>query len=449
MYKIILATRYLLKRRITYLAVTAVALCVFVVVVVMTVMAGLVRDYKLNNHNWVGDCVVSSESLVGFPFYEEFMQILEKADFVQAVSPVIKTYGILTVEKSGRNKAVEILGIDPVRHCQVTGFGDTLYRSKNDVSKVFKPSYDPNLPGVVLGVEMVSARNEFGKYEHRDANIVFPCSVSCFPLTAKGALAKAGLGLVNSKTFYYSDNSHSGLAKVDDSFVYLLFEDAQMLCGMAGDRKRVSAIHVKFVPDIKVEQGSEEVSSLWQKFAAEKSGQKGADLLSNVMVESWKGHQRGAIAPMETEQTMMMVAFGMLGIINVFIVLVVFYMIIGHKSKDIGILKSIGVANRDIVELFLGFAFLVGVCGSAIGTGGGIVFLAKINQIERWLYNHYGFQLWNRMMYAIDDIPNKIEFEAIAVIVVSAIAACLVGALIPSWQAARLEPVETLQVSQL
>jgi len=69
MYKIILASRYLLKRRITYFAVLAVGLCVFIVVIVMTVMTGLVRDFKQKNHDFVGDCVVGTESLVGFAYY--------------------------------------------------------------------------------------------------------------------------------------------------------------------------------------------------------------------------------------------------------------------------------------------------------------------------------------------------------------------------------------------
>ena len=51
MYKLVLTTRYLLKRRITHFAVLAVALCVFIVVVVMTVMTGLVGDLKQNNHD--------------------------------------------------------------------------------------------------------------------------------------------------------------------------------------------------------------------------------------------------------------------------------------------------------------------------------------------------------------------------------------------------------------
>jgi len=155
------------------------------------------------------------------------------------------------------------------------------------------------------------------------------------------------------------------------------------------------------------------------------------------------------VAAVETEQTMMIVIFGMIGIIMVFVVFVVFYMIVSHKSKDIGILKSVGASNGNVLLLFLGFAFLVGIIGSAIGALGGWRFLVHINQIEDWLFRRFGFQLWDRAIYAIGDIPNKIEFGILAPIVLSAIAACLIGAFIPSWQAAKYEPVETLQVAQL
>ena len=146
---------------------------------------------------------------------------------------------------------------------------------------------------------------------------------------------------------------------------------------------------------------------------------------------------------------MMIVLFALVGITTVFIVLVVFYMIISHKSKDIGILKSIGASNPDIITLFLGFAFAVGLIGSAIGSFAGWLFLRKINLIEQWLFEHFGFQLWDRTIYAIGDIPNQVEFSVLAVIILSAVCACLAGAFIPSRQAARLNPVEILQVSQL
>jgi lipoprotein-releasing system permease protein len=152
---------------------------------------------------------------------------------------------------------------------------------------------------------------------------------------------------------------------------------------------------------------------------------------------------------MENEQTEMTVMFGFVAVVIVFIVFVVFYMIISHKSKDIGILKSIGASNVDIIELFSGFAFLVGILGSSVGLFAGWLFLLKINRIENWLFEHFKFQLWDRTIYAIGDIPNQVEVKVLVIITLSAIAACLAGALVPSWQAARQKPVETLQVNQL
>ena len=174
-----------------------------------------------------------------------------------------------------------------------------------------------------------------------------------------------------------------------------------------------------------------------------------ANLLKNVRVQNWKIYNRSIIAIAETQEALMIIVFGMIGIITVFVVFVVFYMIVSHKSKDIGILKSIGVSSGGTLVLFLDFAFLVGVLGSAIGSVAGWRFLAHINQIEDWLYSNFGFQLFDRKLYAISDLPNAIDAKVLTGIVVSAVVACLVGALIPSRQAAKLQPAETLQVAQL
>ncbi len=447
MYKVILPFRYLFRRRISYLALVAVALCVFTVFVVMTVMTGLLNDFKQKNHNFAGDCIVGTESLVGFAHYEDFMKILEQADFIEAVSAAVKSYALINPKGSQRSIGVEIMGIDPVRHSQATGFRETLHYNKNDVSRTFKPSYDPNLAGCVVGIDLWLRRDAKGRYTYAAGPEKQALNVSCFPLTPKGALAKAGAGEVETRTFYYSDISHSGLARVDSSFIYLPLEQAQSLCGMDRPIKRASAIYIRFRPNTKPEAGCEKVALLWQQFARE--NKESAELLNTVKVQSWKDYRRPFIAAMEKEQTMLTAMFILVGVTTVFIVFVVFYMIISHKSKDIGILKSVGISNRNVLLLFLCFAFWVGAFGSAIGAAAGWRFLVHINQIEAWLFEHFKFQLWDRTIYAIGDIPNQIEFKLLAVIILSAIASCLIGALVPSWQAARLKPVETLQVSQL
>ena len=73
----------------------------------------------------------------------------------------------------------------------------------------------------------------------------------------------------------------------------------------------------------------------------------------------------------------------------------------------------------------------------------------KINAIEDWLYKQFDFQMWDRTIYAIGDIPNQIKPGVLAVIIISATIACLAGAFFPSLQAAKQSPVKTLQVNQL
>jgi lipoprotein-releasing system permease protein len=427
----------------------AVALCVFIMVVVMTVMRGLVSDFKQKNHDFVGDCVVGTESLVGFTYYEDLIRTLESEDYIEAVSPVIKSYALTGAETSKQNIGIGIIGIDPNLHSKATGFGRTLHYNKDDASHAFEPTADPNLPGCVVGVDLWIQRSPRGEYFYDPSPDATAISVMCFPLTAKGALAKAGTDLVNTKTFYFSDCSESGLARVDGSVVYLPFEDAQMLCGMAEPTARVSWIHIKFKPNAKLDEGCRKVRLLWAKFYDEMKGKENAELLSGVNVQSWKEHRREYIAAMEKEQVMLTAMFGLVGLTTVFIVFVVFYMIVSHKTKDIGILKSVGASGRDVVGLFLGFAAMLGTVGSAVGIAGGLWFLRDINAIEEWLYERFEFQLWNRAIYAIGEIPHQMDLRMLSVVTGCAILACVAGALLPAIKAARGRPADTLQVSQI
>lgn len=450
MYKFLLAIRYLLRRRITLLAVMAVTLCVFMVVVVMTVMIGLVDDFTSKNHEFFSDCIISTDSLVGFAYYEEFITQLDEQDFVAAAAPVLKSVAMLTVPSSDKNWIIEVMGIDVARHIKATNFGKTIHYHSKDPQNVFTPSYDPEKPGCVVGIEKLKLEriSRTGEYYHPSSPMEMQMEINCFPLTAGGGLAKKGMDIVNSSTFYYSDDCHSGIVRLDEDMVYLPLDTVQKLC-VEGNEKRVTAIFIKFTDGQDLDSATNKVKVLWADFVASKEGDRYAGLLEAVNVQRWYDYRRNTIAPMQKEQTMMALLFVMLGIITVFIILVVFYMIISHKSKDIGILKSIGVSPADIIQIFLMFAGMIGVIGSAIGTVAGCAVLINANVIEDWVFEKFGREVWDRNIYAIGEIPNNIEINVIVTIVVSAIFACLIGALIPGIQAARRRPAEILQVDQL
>jgi lipoprotein-releasing system permease protein len=449
MYKLILATRYLVKRRITYLAMGVVALSVFVVLVVMTVLQGLVEEFKERTHTFVGDCVVGTNSLVGFPYYEEFLKVLEQSGFVEATSPLISTYGLVGLADKEQAAGLRIVGVDPVLHSRVTGFGRALHFHRDAVEDVFKPINDPNLPGCVVGVDLVLNRDATGQYDYDWVPIGRAFEITCFPLTAKGGLAKAGAGEVSTKRFYFSDTAHTGLPREDDGVVYLPFEQVQQLSGMAGPIPRTTALYVKFQSGVEIDDSTRRVDRLWKDFGQGYAGRPQADLLQSVLVKDWKTYRRASIAPLEKEELAMVVMFILVAVTAVFIVFVVFYMIVGHKSKDIGILKSVGASNAGIIGLFSGFAVLVGCLGGGVGLVGGWIFLLKINRLEDWLFEHFDFQLWDRTLFAIGDIPSQIQMEVVVIVVLCSVGVCLLGALVPTLKAARTRPIETLQVSQL
>jgi lipoprotein-releasing system permease protein len=445
MYGLILATRYFLRRRMAYAAAAAVAVCVFMVVVVMTVMTGLVGDFKDKNHRWTGDCVISTPSMVGFDGYERFVGILEGADFVRAAAAVINGYALLGYPGSDYTEAVEVVGIDPGGYCAVTNFGQSLHYHTGGCRGAFEPLYAPYLPGCVVGIDKVLSRDEYGSYAHPVESPKYSFTLTGFPLTASGRLARAGLDVVISKVFHYSDDFHSGLAKEDGSAVYIDFGEAQALFGMDSPPARASAIHVAFEPHADLEAACEGVRQLWESF----SSRDASGLLGRVRVESWKDYRREVIAAVEKEQAMMVACFVMIGIITVFIVFVIFYMLVSHKTRDIGTLRSVGAGGTEIIRMFMGFSLMVGACGSIAGTAGAAFFLARINVIEQWLFRRYGFQLWNRMVYAIDEIPSGMTVRTVAVVATAAVAACLAGALLPSWWASRADPVRSLRASGL
>ena len=449
MYKLLLAMRYLLRRRITLLAIMAVMLCVFMVVIVMTVMIGLVADFEKNNHDFFSDCIISTESLVGFAHYAEFLAELDSQEFVAAAAPVLKSVAMLTQPGKEKNMIVELMGIDVQRHIKATNFAETIYYHADDPENVFVPSYGPTLPGCVIGIEKMSQRDTVtGEYYHNPTPSNTRVEISTFPLTARGRLAKLGTDLVNTKFFYYSDDCYSGIVRLDESIIYLPIDTVQKLC-VEGREKRVTAIFIKFAKGQNLDTATAKVRGLWADFVKSKQDSNYANLFDTVTIQRWFDYRRHSIAPMQKEQTMMMLLFAMLGIITVFIIMVVFYMIISHKSKDIGILKSIGISPVGIVQIFSMFAVMIGVIGSLIGTAAGCAVLVKANELEDWVYLKFDWQVWDREMYAIGDIPNNIEIHVIAAIIGYAILACLIGALIPSFQAARRRPAEILQVDQL
>src|SRR6266567_3876884 len=99
MYKLLLILRYLRKRRIAWVSLIAVTLCTALMLVVISVMGGWLRMFRMSFHGLSGDVIVQATGMSGFPYYDEMVQRIESLKEVgpgNAV-PVIRTFGLISI----------------------------------------------------------------------------------------------------------------------------------------------------------------------------------------------------------------------------------------------------------------------------------------------------------------------------------------------------------------
>ena len=87
----------------------------------------------------------------------------------------------------------------------------------------------------------------------------------------------------------------------------------------------------------------------------------------------------------------------------------------------------------------------VGLVGAVGGIALGWLFVHDINPISDFIADRFGFRVWDREFFMFRQIPNEVDVPTVAWIAVSAVLAGLVGAMIPAFRAARMQPVEALR----
>lgn len=439
MFKLLLIWRYFLKRRLAWLAVAAVGLIVMLVVVVLSVMAGLLEQTRQRNHGWSGDVILSRPSAVGFPAYEAFLEVLAQEQMVATATPVIRSFGLVEQE------AGELIGVRLAEFCAVTRFQESLHFQSNGQ----QPSFASERPGIserdgcIVGGLYRYSRSVRQLPQLRE-NWFNPTNgpvqrATVFALNSRGRLTGSLAG--ERASFVFVDDSDTGLVDVDSMALYVDFDRLQQLCwmdGSDGGEPRCSEIRIKLAEGVALEAGRARVEELWQVFVGQ---QEETALLADVRVQDWKQFRRAVIAPVEKEHTMMIAVFVLLSLVAVFIIFVIFYMIVTEKVKDLGIVKSVGASAGGVGQIFLGYGLMIGLVGALVGGLLGCLIVHFDNEIADAL----GISLWDPDVYAIDRIPNQIDPRQVGLIFLFACAASVGGAWVPAWRASRLHIVRALR----
>jgi len=164
-----------------------------------------------------------------------------------------------------------------------------------------------------------------------------------------------------------------------------------------------------------------------------------------IVVETWEQRQAPILSAVENEKGLLVILFAIISVVAIFLIFCIFFMIVVEKTRDIGIIKSVGATGWGVAAIFLGYGLAIGIVGSGLGLLLGYLVVHNINELHRWLGTAFGVHIWDPRTYVFDTIPNKLEPTDVMVIAAVAIISSVLGALVPAIRAARMNPVEALR----
>ncbi len=127
MYKIFLCFRYLTRKGIVLFPVLAVWLCVMMLIIVNSIMTGFVNRVRDAGRSLMGDVVIQSDSMAGFPYYRQIQKQLALLPQIKASTPVISGYGLFNLPEFQVNTGVQVMGVEADSESKVSSFGSSLF----------------------------------------------------------------------------------------------------------------------------------------------------------------------------------------------------------------------------------------------------------------------------------------------------------------------------------
>jgi lipoprotein-releasing system permease protein len=218
------------------------------------------------------------------------------------------------------------------------------------------------------------------------------------------------------------------MSEYDSQFIFVPLEHLQKLRSMEG---RVTSIQIRLRD--------------YNKAPAVVARLKELFVQDSLDVQTWEEKQGAVLAAIRVEKGILNILLFLIIAVAGFGILAIFSMIVVEKTRDIGILKSLGASNMGVLQIFLTYGRLLGMIGAGIGTLMGLAITVNINEIEQFLARSTGQDIFPRDVYYFDRIPTEIQPMAIALVNLGSVGIAVLFSILPALRAAFLHPVRALR----
>ena len=498
MYKLLLCVRYLRTRFLAMICIGSVMLGVATLIVVNSVMSGFSVKLRQNLHNLIADVVIESAGLEGFSDPDEKMRQIKEDPYlgprVAAMSATVECFAVMQYTyPNGQvySRPVRLLGIDPKMRKDLGGFEDYLMQMTKRSSPFALPA-DTEKAWREYEAKMLEIRNRqegqpapMPVQVRPDLPILPPVGVNdapqagqlpppAPPVTADQLQPPQGvvIGRLIAGFPDHSPDPKTGKAPLDPKMIYVLHpEDTVTLLTVKGSG-RAEPTYDRFVVVDYFDSGMSEYDSslvfvdlkyLQRLRCAENSVtniqiklheyRDTEDILAHLhalfplgySIHTWEQKQGPLLAAIDIERGVLNVLLFLIVGVAGFSILAIFTMIVAEKTRDIGIMKSLGASNGGVLQIFLGYGLLLGAVGAGLGTVAGLLFTWNLNPIEHWLSYLTGHHVFDPSIYYFNEIPTNIETLTVVLVNIGAILIAVTFSVLPALRAAMLHPVRALR----
>ena len=407
-----IAWRYLRSRRgsrllsfISVIAIGGVVVGVSALIVIIGVMNGLQRD--LREKILVGSPdirVLNYGDDLKMPQWESALETVRGLSGVTAAAPFVMTQALVT---AGRDyvEGVYVVGIEPSR----PGVEDvTSIRSHATQGDFRFASSDGQGRGAVLGRLLAQRMN------------VWPGDrITLISAASDKMNAALGAFVPRYHTAEVTGVFESGMYEYDNAYVYIALDQAKEFAGL-GDA--VTGIEVRTT----------------DRWSAPLVATRISDTLGfPFRTVDWQEQNRSLFQALKLEKLGMGIILLLIVIVAAFNIVSTLTMVVTDKTREIGILKAMGMPSRSIRRIFFAQGLVIGVVGTGLGL---LLGLAAATALERGRLIELDPQI-----YFIDHLPVATQPLDVVLIVLASIAIAAVATLYPARQAARLYPVEAIR----
>jgi lipoprotein-releasing system permease protein len=168
-------------------------------------------------------------------------------------------------------------------------------------------------------------------------------------------------------------------------------------------------------------------------------------LTGDVFIRDWSKQNRNWFAAVQTEKRMMFIILTLIIAVAAFNLVSTLVMTVTDKQADIAILRTLGASPGSIMKIFMIQGALVGLIGTAIGVGGGVLIALNIDVIIPFIEHLLHVQFLPKDIYVISELPSDLRWPDVYTIGGVAVVLAFLATLYPSWSAARVKPAEALR----